>query len=142
MLDQRVFAGALRGGHHVHPLQLHRVHSLLGRDRYLLLSVFTVAESLHRVPDPTPTQWFPEGEKGPFVNAGLERWLKNIQDWRAEGTNEPWASLSCVMRRVRRMKISSINQVVDVISDDTITVSDMPEPINLDEVRRRESGNV
>ena len=40
------------------------------------------------------------------------------------------------------MKISSINQVVDVISDDTITVSDMPEPINLDEVRRRESGNV
>ena len=94
------------------------------------------------MPDPTPTQWFPEGEKGPFVNAGLERWLKNIQDWRAEGPNEPWASLSCVMRRVRRMKISSINQVVDVISDDTITVSDMPEPINLDEVRRRESGNV
>ena len=40
------------------------------------------------------------------------------------------------------MKISSINQVVDVISDDTITVSDMPEPINLDEVGRRESGNV
>lgn len=32
------------------------------------------------------------------------------------------------------MKISSIEQVVDVISDDTITNTDMPEPINLDEV--------
>ena len=37
--------------------------------------------------------------------------------------------------RVKKMSINSIEQVVDVISDDSITNTDMPEPVNLDEVR-------
>ena len=74
----------------MHPLQLHGVHALLGRDRFACVLFFIVAQSLHRKPNLSPTQWFPEGEQGPFVNAGLERWLKNINDWRAEGSNERW----------------------------------------------------
>ena len=35
---------------------------------------------------------------------------------------------------MKKMNINSIEQVVEVISDDSITNTDMPEPINLDEV--------
>ena len=35
------------------------------------------------------TQWFPQGETGPFVNAGLERWTRSVEEWRSEETDEP-----------------------------------------------------
>lgn len=36
--------------------------------------------------------------------------------------------------RVRKMKIDSIEPVVEIINDMTISSAELPEPINLDEV--------
>lgn len=51
---------------------------------------YIIADAIHRMPVTTPTPWFPQGEKGPFVNYGLEKWKKNLNDWRSDGTEEPY----------------------------------------------------
>ena len=40
--------------------------------------------------------------------------------------------------RVKKMSISSIEGVVETIADDTLRRNKLPEPVNLDEVRRTE----
>ena len=54
-----------------------------------------IAEVMKRPVRNEPTQWFPEGENGPFVNAGLERWTKSVMEWRAEETDEPYLMRCC-----------------------------------------------
>ena len=54
-----------------------------------------IAEVMKRPIRNEPTQWFPEGENGPFVNAGLERWTKSVMEWRAEETDEPYLLRYC-----------------------------------------------
>ena len=96
---------------------------------------YIIADAIHRMPVTTSTPWFPQGEKGPFVNYGLEKWKKNLNDWRSDGTEEPydWTDYD-VIYRVRKMKIDSIEPVVEIINDMTISSAELPEPINLDEV--------
>lgn len=96
---------------------------------------YLVADAIHRMPVTTPTPWFPQGEKGPFVNYGLEKWKKNLSDWRSDGTEEPYNVIdNDVIYRVRKMKIDSIEPVVEIISNISISSAELPEPINLDEV--------
>lgn len=55
---------------------------------YILFSD-VIAEMMRRPANMEATQWFPHGETGPFVNAGLERWTKSVEEWRSEETDEP-----------------------------------------------------
>ena len=48
-----------------------------------------IAEMMKRPANMESTQWFPQGETGPFVNAGLERWTRSVEEWRSEETDEP-----------------------------------------------------
>lgn len=48
-----------------------------------------MAEAMKRSASTQSTKWFPYGENGPFVNAGLEKWKKSVMEWRSEETDEP-----------------------------------------------------
>ena len=54
-----------------------------------LLFSDVMAEAMQKPPSTQSTEWFPQGERGPFVNAGLERWKKSVMEWRSEETDEP-----------------------------------------------------
>lgn len=93
-----------------------------------------IAEVMKRPIRNEPTQWFPEGENGPFVNAGLERWTKSVMEWRAEETGRTVLVEILLRCRIRKIKVESIDDLVDIISNNSISSCLLPEPVNLDEV--------
>ena len=70
-----------------------------------------------------------------FVNVGMERWKRRIEDWRSDGNEEPSELDIEIMCSVTKMSSKSVAEVIDVISSTGNIRKSLPEPINLDEVR-------
>ena len=70
-----------------------------------------------------------------FVNAGYERWKKRVNEWRSDGSEEPYIFiLVMVIDRIKKINPKSIDSVIKVVGSTTSTQKTLPEPVNLDEV--------
>lgn len=137
-VDFGVFKGPYNRKHNDYALSLPSIYNFFRCDGFAFGGKFLfVAEVIRRAPVNTSTPWFPQGEKGMFVNVGMERWKRRIEDWRSDGNEEPSELYEELMCRVKKMSSKSVAEVIDVISSTVNVRKSLPEPINLDEVRNR-----